>query len=106
MDQQTNRLHKVTKSGRGGKEKKKDRRAKASGTQKERHNVRAYSVANIIRTQRTIQRNLDRGQKKEYIPLKDRRLVHQGGNDDNATPPPPSFVVVMGPPGVGKSTII
>jgi ribosome biogenesis protein BMS1 len=98
-DQIDNRKHKEGKEGRGAKEKKKDLKAKKEGNRKERHNHRAFSVANIVRTQRTIQRNLDRSQKKEYVPLKDRRSA-----DLNDSPPP--LVVVMGPSGVGKSTLI
>ena len=98
-DQLDNHRHKLKKEGRGAKEKKKDLKAKKDGSRKERHNSRAFSVANIVRTQRTIQRNLDRGQKKEYVPLKDRRSA-----DHTETPPP--VVVVMGPQGVGKSSLI
>mmetsp|Transcript_24586 Transcript_24586/g.51966 ORF Transcript_24586/g.51966 Transcript_24586/m.51966 type:complete len:1176 (+) Transcript_24586:155-3682(+) len=94
-----NHRHKEKKEGRGAKEKKKDEKAKKEGSRKERHNHRAFSVANIVRTQRTIQRNLDRGQKKEYVPLTDRRSI-----DPNESPP--ALVVVMGPKGVGKSTLI
>ena len=92
---QDHHSHKARKAGRGAKEKKKDKRAKKDGSRVERHNHRAFSVANIGRTQRTIQRNLDRGQKKEYVPLKDRRPVE-------ASLAPPALVCVMGPPGVGK----
>jgi ribosome biogenesis protein BMS1 len=94
-----NHKHKQKKEGRGAKEKKKDLKSKKDGSRKERHNSRAFSVANIVRTQRTIQRNLDRSQKKEYVPLQDRRSL-----DPNESPPP--LVVVMGPKGVGKSTLI
>ena len=94
-----NHQHKKGKEGRGAKEKKKDLKAKKEGTRKERHNNRAFSVANIVRTQRNIQRNLDRSQKKEYVPLNDRRAA--GPNDS-----PPALVVVMGPEGVGKSSLI
>mmetsp|Transcript_33925 Transcript_33925/g.74425 ORF Transcript_33925/g.74425 Transcript_33925/m.74425 type:complete len:1184 (-) Transcript_33925:107-3658(-) len=97
-NEQTNRGHNKTKVGRGAKEKKKDKRAKADQTRTERHNPRAFSVANIVRTQRTIQRNLDKSQQKEYVPLKDRRV--------DETEAPPSLVCVMGPQGVGKSTLI
>eukprot|EP00559_Dactyliosolen_fragilissimus_P005247 CAMPEP_0184860234 /NCGR_PEP_ID=MMETSP0580-20130426/5164_1 /TAXON_ID=1118495 /ORGANISM="Dactyliosolen fragilissimus" /LENGTH=1209 /DNA_ID=CAMNT_0027357269 /DNA_START=139 /DNA_END=3768 /DNA_ORIENTATION=- len=91
------RSHNKVKAGRGAKEKKKDLKDKNAGTRKERHNNRAFSVAKIGKTQRSIQRNLDRSQKKEYVPLANRRV------EQNA---PPTMVVVMGPPGVGKSTLI
>ena len=92
---QDHHSHKARKAGRGAKEKKKDKRAKKDGSRVERHNHRAFSVANIGRTQRTIQRNLDRGQKKEYVPLKDRR-------QQETSSAPPALVCVMGPSGVGK----
>jgi ribosome biogenesis protein BMS1 len=99
VDKQVHHGHKASKEGRGAKEGKKDLKAKKDGTRKERHNARAFSVANIVRTQRNLQRNSDRGHKKEYVPLSDRRA-----NDPNESPP--ALVVVMGPSGVGKSTLI
>lgn len=98
-DQQDHHRHKGRKAGRGAKEKKKDGKAKQEGSRAERHNPRAFSVANIVRTRRTIQRNLDRNQKKEYVPLNDRRAAE-------LNEVPPALVVVMGPPKVGKSTLI
>ena len=98
-DKQSNHGHKDRKAGRGAKEAKKDKKAKKENTRVERHNHRAFSVANIGRTNRTMQRNLDRAQKKEYVPQKDRRSTDMLDS-------PPSVVVVMGPPQVGKSTLI
>ena len=97
--EQQHHKHKDRKAGRGAKEKKKDRRAKQQGTRVERHNSRAFGVANVARTKRGIQRNLDRSQKKEYVPLVDKRstVAHET---------PPCVVVVMGPAGVGKSTLV
>jgi len=97
--QQSNHQHKAKKAGRGAKEKKKDKKAKKDNVRVERHNHRAFGVANVIRTKRSIQRNLDRTQKKEYVPLNDRRA-------EEAHEQPPPVVVVMGPEGVGKSTLI
>jgi ribosome biogenesis protein BMS1 len=96
---QDHHSHKSRKAGRGAKEKKKDQVQKEKGQRTEKHNARAHSVAKIGKTKRTIQRNLDRSQKKEYVPAVDRRtdLIHE-------TPPP--VVVVMGPKNVGKSTLI
>ncbi|KAI2510583.1 U3 snoRNA binding protein [Fragilaria crotonensis] len=99
VDKQDNHGHKAKKAGRGAKEKKKDAKDKKDNKRVDRHNPRAFSVANIVRTQRTMQRNLDRAQKKEYVPHNDRRAA-------DILDSPPSVVVVMGPPKVGKSTLI
>ena len=45
----------------------------------------AFYVANVVRTKRTQQRNMDRAQKKEVVPLVNR--------DEEL--PPPSVVVIM-----------
>jgi ribosome biogenesis protein BMS1 len=108
---QTNQEHKHRKIGRGAKEKKKDAHVKKKDgvNRVERHNPRAYGVANVVRTKRTLQRNADRSQQKEYVPLHDRRAAAPSTLPDTPegyTPPPPSVVVVMGPPAVGKSTLI
>ena len=63
---------------------------------KNNKNSRAFNVANIVRTKRTMQRNSDLEQRKEVVPLLSR------GEDL----PPPALVVVMGPQGAGKSTLI
>jgi ribosome biogenesis protein BMS1 len=116
-DKQANHTHKGRKAGRGGKEKKKDRLAKDKGTQVERHNSRAFSVSKIGRTKRSIQRNLDRAQRKEYVPLTDRRpeahattalaaAAAATAASSGIASAPPSVIVVVGPPRVGKSTLI
>lgn len=99
--QQEHHTHKSTKGGRGAKEKKKQKNLKKNNATpiEKNHNARAHSVANIGRTKRNIQRNLDRSQKKEYVPLQNRRT-------DTIHETPPSMIVVMGPKGVGKSTLI
>ena len=105
--------------------KKEAHQKKKKGLSTERHNPRAFSVANIRRTQKNVQRNLDRAQRcvrlvvhgmnggythtsdsirssiqkpnrKEHVPLVDR----------TEELPPPALVVVMGPKGCGKSTLI
>jgi ribosome biogenesis protein BMS1 len=61
--------------------KKKSKPIKSSNK-----NPKAFNVANVVRTKRTQQRNLDRAQKKELVPLVDRA----------EDVPPPPLVVVMG----------
>lgn len=87
--------HRASKTGVKAR-KKEDNRKKKLGISKERYNPKAFSVANIVRTKRNQQRNLDRAQKKELVPLVDR----------SEEVPPPALIVVMGPPKCGKSTLI
>jgi hypothetical protein len=65
--------------------KKPKKKRDAPGSNKGRKNPKAFNVANVVRTKRTQQRNLDRAQKKELVPLVDRSEVI----------PPPSLIVVM-----------
>ncbi|CAM9509338.1 unnamed protein product, partial [Discosporangium mesarthrocarpum] len=83
--------HRTSKSGMKAT-KKRDKKGKV-----ERYNPRAFSVANIGRTKRATQRNLDVAQRKEVVPQVDR---------SEAAEPPPVMVVVMGPPKCGKTTLI
>ena len=87
--------HRAPKAGVKAKKKILNSKKKL-GLPMDRHNPKANSVSNIGRTKRTQQRNLDRQQKKELVPLVDR----------TEDVPPPVMVVVMGPKGVGKSTLI
>jgi ribosome biogenesis protein BMS1 len=88
--------HRASRSG--VKARKKDAKdKKRRGLSSERHNPKAFSVANVVRTKRMQQRNLDRAQQKEVVPLINRA-------EDEL--PPPVCVVVMGPPRCGKSTLI
>jgi ribosome biogenesis protein BMS1 len=88
--------HRASRSG--VKARKKDAKdKKRRGLSTERHNPKAFSVANVVRTKRMQQRNLDRAQQKEVVPLVNR-------SEEELSPP--VCVVVMGPPRCGKSTLI
>eukprot|EP01031_Cornospumella_fuschlensis_P017162 gene17162-20987_t len=92
-------MEEVTKGliGKSKHKNKRDKDKKKDGANKPaRKNNKAFSVNNIVATKRNMQRNLDRAQKKEVVPLVNRAEEL----------PPPSIVVVMGPKGVGKSTLI
>eukprot|EP00586_Coscinodiscus_wailesii_P006920 CAMPEP_0172489038 /NCGR_PEP_ID=MMETSP1066-20121228/18798_1 /TAXON_ID=671091 /ORGANISM="Coscinodiscus wailesii, Strain CCMP2513" /LENGTH=269 /DNA_ID=CAMNT_0013256625 /DNA_START=149 /DNA_END=954 /DNA_ORIENTATION=+ len=103
---QTHRNHNRTKAGRGNKEKKKSLLDKKKDARVNRHNPRAFSVSKVRKTNRNLQRNRDRSQKKEYVPLKDKRADAKDLGITTTTAPPPFLVTVMGPSGVGKSTLI
>lgn len=68
------------------------------GHQPNKKNHKAFNVANVVSTKRNMQRNLDKAQQKEVVPL--RSAV------DGTTLSAPDLIVVMGPKGVGKSTLI
>lgn len=58
--------------------------------------VQAFALRSVAAAARQTRRRLDQEEKKQHVPLLDR------------TPdePPPVLVAVVGPPGVGKSTVI
>lgn len=89
--------HRARQSGvKADKKKKKKEKKNGNISDGQKKNPRAFSVAHIVRTKKTQQRNLDRAQKKEVVPLVDR----------GEELPPPALVVIMGPKGCGKSTLI
>ncbi|XDV44358.1 hypothetical protein PO909_012651 [Leuciscus waleckii] len=83
----------------GPKAQKKNRK-KEHGTEPEqderKRNPRAFSVKSAVRMAKTFHRAQDIKTKKHHIPLVDRTPLE----------PPPIVIVVMGPPKVGKSTLI
>uniref|UniRef100_A0AAV1UN84 Bms1-type G domain-containing protein n=1 Tax=Peronospora matthiolae TaxID=2874970 RepID=A0AAV1UN84_9STRA len=84
---------KVNKQKRKAFEKQKKEQPSLA---EQRKNPKAFGVTKAGRARKTIQRNLDRAHRKEYVPQHDR----------GEELPPPVSVVVMGPPGSGKSTVI
>uniref|UniRef100_A0AAR2JA85 Bms1-type G domain-containing protein n=1 Tax=Pygocentrus nattereri TaxID=42514 RepID=A0AAR2JA85_PYGNA len=79
------------------KKKRKQREQDAEQEQDERkRNPRAFAVRSAVRMARNFHRTQDLKTKKHHIPLVDRTPLE----------PPPIVVVVMGPPKVGKSTLI
>ncbi|XP_007538802.2 ribosome biogenesis protein BMS1 homolog [Erinaceus europaeus] len=61
-----------------------------------RRNPKAFAVQSAVRMARSFHRTQDLKTKKHHIPVVDRTPLE----------PPPIVVVVMGPPKVGKSTLI
>ncbi|KAH0506828.1 Ribosome biogenesis protein BMS1-like protein [Microtus ochrogaster] len=61
-----------------------------------KRNPKAFSVQSAVRMARSFHRTQDLKTKKHHIPVVDRTPLE----------PPPIVVVVMGPPKVGKSTLI
>ncbi|XP_048472312.1 ribosome biogenesis protein BMS1 homolog isoform X2 [Rhincodon typus] len=80
--------------------RKKQRRLKELGIGDEvdpqKRNPKAFTVQSAVRMAKTFHRAQDLKTKKHHIPVVDRTPLE----------PPPFVVVVMGPPKVGKSTLI
>ena len=97
MEAPPHKAHRKNKAGRKA-EKKKTQQKKRNGTSKEKSdlNPKAFTPSSAVNAARKIRRNLDLEVKKHHVPLVDR------------TPdePPPIMVAVVGPPGVGKTTLI
>ncbi|XP_038159871.1 ribosome biogenesis protein BMS1 homolog [Cyprinodon tularosa] len=78
-------------------EKKKAKKQGGSVEEDERkRNPKAFAVQSAVRMAKTFHRAQDLKTKKHHIPLVDRTPLE----------PPPVVIVVVGPPKVGKSTLI
>ncbi|KFH09885.1 AARP2CN (NUC121) domain-containing protein [Toxoplasma gondii VAND] len=92
-------LHKRHQQRHGKSEKKKKNRMKGKDGKaaEKQHNPRAFTFSGgVVSVQRKVQRSLDK------FALKER----EEKTDKTPDVPPPYVVVVQGPPGVGKTTLI
>ncbi|KAI0770463.1 DUF663-domain-containing protein [Fomes fomentarius] len=95
MDSQTHKAHRPAHSG-GKAEKKKS--ANAKGKEKQHgFNEKAFAPRSGRRADRQGRRTAERDQTRLHVPLVDRTPDDQ---------PPPTVVAVVGPPGVGKTTLM
>jgi len=78
--------------------KKKARDRQKKGIDKGQKNPKAFTYASGVRAARSKRRNLDRSIQREHVPMVNRLA--------GVTDPPPFTVVVVGPPGCGKSTLV
>mmetsp|Transcript_14206 Transcript_14206/g.25440 ORF Transcript_14206/g.25440 Transcript_14206/m.25440 type:complete len:1274 (+) Transcript_14206:176-3997(+) len=95
------KVHRQSTSGAKADKKRankqrKDARNGVAPRQVNSANFKAFTVAHVGRKQRENQKSLDRQHKKHVVSLVDR----------SSSEPPPVSVVVQGPPGCGKSTLI
>ena len=95
-DLQTNLLHRPSRSGPKA-DRKKLRDKKKRGVHEKGQNPRAFTVKSRVKAARAVQRNLDREHKKEVISQVDKTPEFD---------PPPVVVTIVGPKGVGKSTLL
>ncbi|KAK4058061.1 Glycoside hydrolase 2 (Mannanase, beta-galactosidase) [Microbotryomycetes sp. JL221] len=93
--QQTNRAHRPTKQ------------PKAKPTKGS--NPKAFTNASFRRAEKDARRNIERDQTRLHVPAIDRTFngsSGQGGKHFESTDVPPVIVAIMGPQGVGKSTLV
>uniref|UniRef100_H2ZWM2 BMS1 ribosome biosis factor n=1 Tax=Latimeria chalumnae TaxID=7897 RepID=H2ZWM2_LATCH len=99
MEEKEKKQHRKKHSGPKA-EKRKKRHLKTLGIGQDKdaqkRNPKAFAVKSAVRMARTFHRTQDLKAKKHHIPVVDRTPLE----------PPPFVVVVVGPPKVGKSTVI
>uniref|UniRef100_A0A3Q3H2N0 BMS1 ribosome biogenesis factor n=1 Tax=Kryptolebias marmoratus TaxID=37003 RepID=A0A3Q3H2N0_KRYMA len=98
MDEKVRKQKKHQQKHSGPKaERKKQKKLGASEEEDERkRNPKAFAVQSAVRMAKTFHRAQDIKTKKHHIPVVDRTPLE----------PPPVVIVVVGPPKVGKSTLI
>ncbi|XP_044252680.1 ribosome biogenesis protein BMS1 homolog [Tribolium madens] len=92
-DSNAKKSHRERHSGR--KAQKKEKKSVGEVSDKQR-NPKAFAFNSAIRAERKFRRRQDIDTKKQHVPLVDRTPLE----------PPPILIAVVGPPKVGKSTLI
>ncbi|KAI0087738.1 DUF663-domain-containing protein [Irpex rosettiformis] len=92
MEQQQNRAHRPAQSGAKAEKKKGKGKEKQHG-----FNEKAFAPKSGRRAEKQGRRAAERDQTRLHVPLVDRTP------DDE---PPPVVVAIVGPPGVGKTTLV
>ena len=80
----------------GPKSFKKKKKKKTQQDQEDRKNPKAFIYRSAVRAAKSQRRTLDIKEKKHHLPQVDRTPLE----------PPPVLVAVVGPPQVGKTTLI
>ncbi|KAN0066315.1 Glycoside hydrolase 2 (Mannanase, beta-galactosidase) [Thecaphora frezii] len=88
---QTNKAHRKAQAG------PKSEKAKRQNKHQNGFNAKAFISANPRTAEKQIRRNAEKNQKRYHVPMADRTP------DDE---PPPIIVAVVGPEGVGKTTLM
>ncbi|XP_040033013.2 ribosome biogenesis protein BMS1 homolog isoform X2 [Gasterosteus aculeatus] len=88
--------HQQKQSGPQAERKKLKKQGGSREEDARKRNPKAFAVQSAVRMAKTFHRSQDIKMKKHHIPLVDRTPLE----------PPPIVIVVVGPPKVGKSTLI
>lgn len=90
METQTHKSHRPAQSGSKAEKKGK-------GKQKTGFNEKAFAPKSGRRADRQARRNVERDEARLHVPL-----VNRTPDDE----PPPVIIAIVGPPGVGKTTLL
>ncbi|XP_055686722.1 ribosome biogenesis protein BMS1 homolog [Lutzomyia longipalpis] len=88
--------HRKRKSGVKAEKKKNKGKSAADAVAERQKNPKAFAINSAVRAERKFRRKEDLTAKKQHIPLVDKTPEE----------PPPFLIAVVGPPKVGKSTLI
>ena len=91
MEESKSKTHRERKSGRKAQKKKAKTKSSEGGK-----NPKAFTYKSAIKAARATRRTLDIKSKRNRLPKVDRTPLE----------PPPVCIAVVGPPKVGKSTLI
>ena len=96
-EKQSHKEHRKSKSGRKAdkKEFKKSNLAQDEKSRRER-NPKAFAIQNVGKTERRVRRKEDISEKRKHLPTVDHTPIE----------PPPIVIAIVGPPKVGKSTLL
>ncbi|BEI91332.1 uncharacterized protein CcaverHIS019_0401520 [Cutaneotrichosporon cavernicola] len=111
MAEQTHRAHR--KPTVGSKADKKDKAAGIDRSSAKGFNPKAFTSQSWRSANIAARRTAEKDQKRLHVPLvnrnpDERKVTAQKGQgmDEGRVPPPPIVVGLVGPPGVGKSTLL
>ncbi|XP_063826557.1 ribosome biogenesis protein BMS1 homolog [Ostrinia nubilalis] len=90
------KAHRAKRAGRKADKKKKKNQIDTSNLSARQRNPKAFAIQSAVRAERQFRRREDVIAKKQHIPQVDKTPLE----------PPPIIVAVVGPPRVGKTTLI
>ncbi|CAH0399653.1 unnamed protein product [Chilo suppressalis] len=90
------KAHRAKQAGRKAEKKKKKKQIDTSNLSARQRNPKAFAIQSAVRAERQFRRREDVIAKKQHIPQVDKTPLE----------PPPIIVAVVGPPRVGKTTLI
>ena len=96
MEATKQKTHKKRQAGSKAVKKKKDKKWKEKEEAEDQRNPKAFTYRSAIRAARSKRRTLDINEKRNRLPQVNRTPVE----------PPPVLIAVVGPPKVGKTTLI